>query len=387
MDFSLTEEQIMFRDMFRSFAQKEIAKVAEHTDKNSQAPPELLKKAAEQGMLGALVPDRYGGAALDPMSYALMLEEIGRACMSTAVVIAHHTSQATQTILDFGTDAQKEQFLSLLASGEAVGAFALTEPDAGSDIKAVTTRAVRGGGEYVLDGVKTWVGNAGIAGLFVVFAVTDPKANGRGMSAFVIERDTPGLKVGHREPTLGLRGATYHTVYLDDVHVPEANRLGGEGDGWKIARNDLDHMRVALGTAALGLAQSALDAGRSFAVERRQFGVPIAAKQAIGDYFAETVVEIESLRHTIEYAAWLIEQKKSFSTEASIVSVLAARTARNATNRMLQVHGGYGFSAEYSITRLYRDARALDIMAGTAQIQRVLLARDVFENTGVKVTP
>ncbi len=387
MDYSLTEEQIMFRDMFRSFAQKEIAKVAEHADKNNQAPPELLKKAAEQGMLGALVPDRYGGAALDPTSYALMLEEIGRACMSTAVVIAHHTSQATQTILDFGTDAQKEHLLPLLASGEAVGAFALTEPDAGSEIEAVTTRAVRGGGEYVLDGVKTWVGNAGIAGLFVVFAVTDPKANGRGMSAFVIERDTPGLKVGHREPTLGLRGATYHTVYLDHVHVPEANRLGGEGDGRKIARNCLDHMRVALGAAALGLAQSALDAGRSFAVERKQFGVPIATKQAIGDYFAETVVEIESLRHTLEYAAWLIEQKKSFSTEASIVSVLAARTARNATNRMLQVHGGYGFSAEYSITRLYRDARALDIMAGTAQIQRVQLARDVFESTGVKVSP
>ena len=387
MDFSLTEEQTMFRDMFRSFAQKEIAKVAEHTDKEQCVPPELTKKAAEQGMLGALVPDTFGGAALDPVSYALMLEEIGRACMSTAVVIAHHTSQATQAILDFGTDAQKEQFLPLLASGEAVGAFALTEPDAGSDIKAVTTQAVRNGGEYVLDGVKTWVGNAGIAGLLVVFAVTDPKANGRGISAFVIERDTPGLKVGHREPTLGLRGATYHTVYLDKVHVPEANRLGGEGDGRKIAHNCLDHLRVALGAAALGLAQSALDAGRSFAVERKQFGVPIATKQAIGDYFAETVVEIESLRHTIEYAAWLIEQKKSFGTEASIVSVLAARTARNATNRMLQVHGGYGFSAEYSITRLYRDARALDIMAGTAQIQRVLLARDVFENTGVKVAP
>ncbi len=387
MDFSLTEEQTMFRDMFRSFAQKEIAKVAEHTDKEQCVPPELTKKAAEQGMLGALVPDTFGGAALDPVSYALMLEEIGRACMSTAVVIAHHTSQATQAILDFGTNAQKEQFLPLLASGEAVGAFALTEPDAGSDIKAVTTRAVRNGGEYVLDGVKTWVGNAGIAGLFVVFAVTDSKANGRGISAFVIEKDTPGLKVGHREPTLGLRGATYHTVYLDKVHVPEANRLGGEGDGWKIAHKCLDHLRVALGAAALGLAQSALDAGRSFAVERKQFGVPIATKQAIGDYFAETVIEIESLRHTIEYAAWLIEQKKSFSTEASIVSVLAARTARNATNRMLQVHGGYGFSAEYSITRLYRDARALEIMAGTAQIQRVLLARDVFENTGVKVAP
>jgi alkylation response protein AidB-like acyl-CoA dehydrogenase len=387
MDFSLNEEQEMFRGMFRTFAQKEIARVAEHTDKEEHLPPELLKKAAEQGMLGARVPDTFGGAALDPLSYLLMLEEIGKACMSTAVVIAHHTSQATQAMLDFGTDMQKEQYLPLLAAGEALGAFALTEPEAGSDAQAITTRAARDGDGYVLNGVKTWVGNAGLAGLFVVFAVTDPKANGRGMSAFVVERDTPGLKVGHREPTLGLRGATYHTVYLDGVHAPEANRLGGEGDGWKIARNSLDHVRVALGAAALGLAQAALDAGRSFAVERKQFGVPIATKQAIGDYFAETVIEIESLRHTLEYAAWLVDQQKPFSTGASIVSVLAARTARNATNRMLQVHGGYGFSAEYSITRLYRDARALDIMAGTAQIQRVLLARDVFENTGVRVAP
>lgn len=387
MDFSLTEEQQMFRDMFRSFAQKEIARVAEHTDKEEHVPPELLHKAAEQGMLGALVPDTLGGAALDPLSYTLMLEEIGRACMSTAVVIAHHTSQATQAILDFGADAQKEQYLPMLAAGEAFGAFALTEPEAGSDAQAVSTRAVRDGDAYVLNGVKTWVGNAGIAGLFIVFATNDPKANGRGMSAFVVEKDTPGLKVGHREPTLGVRGATYHTVYLDGVRVPEANRLGGKGDGWKIAGNSLDHMRLALGAAGLGLAQAAVDAGRSFAVERKQFGVPIATKQAIGDYFAETVVEIESLRHTIEYTAWLVEQKKPFSTEASVIAVLSARAARNATNRMLQVHGGYGFSAEYSITRLYRDARGLDLMAGTPQIQRVLLAQDVFEGTGVKVAP
>src|SRR5512136_2213014 len=199
MDFALTEEQGMFRDMFRRFAQKEIAQVAEHTDKEQGVPPELLNKAAEQGMLGALVPDNYGGAALDPVSYTLMLEEIGRVCMSTAVVIAHHTSQATQAILDFGTDAQKEQFLPLLASGEAIGAFALTEPDSGSDIKGVTTRAVHEGPVYVLNGVKTWVGNAGLAGLFVVFAVTDLKK--RAMSAFIIEKDAPGLKVGHREPT------------------------------------------------------------------------------------------------------------------------------------------------------------------------------------------
>lgn len=389
MDFSLTEEQQMFRDTFRRFAQKEIAKLAEHTDKEEQVPQELLSKAAEQGMLGALVPDTWMGAALDPLSYLLMLEEIGKACMSTAVVIAQHTSQATQAILDFGTEAQKERYLPLLAAGEAIGAFALTEPDAGSDAQAITTRAVRSGegDEYVLHGVKTWVGNAGIAGLFIVFAVSNPKANGRGMSAFIVEKDTPGLEVGRREPTLGFRGATFHTVYLDGVRVPAVNRLGEEGEGWEIARHSLDHVRLALGAAGLGLAQAALDAGRSFAVERKQFGVPIATKQAIGDYFAETAIEIESLRHLIEYTAWRVEQHQSFSPEASMIAVLGARTARNATNRMLQVHGGYGFSAEYSISRLYRDARGLDLIAGTPQIQRVLLARDVFENTGVEVRP
>ena len=387
MDFGLTEEQEMFRGMFRSFAQKEIAKVAEHTDKEEHVPPELLHKAAEQGMLGALVPDTFGGAALDPLSYTLMLEEIGKACMSTAVVIAQHTSLATQAVLDLGSDEQKERWLPALASGEAVGAFALTEPEAGSDARAMTTQAIRDGDGYVLTGVKTWVGNAGIAGLFIVLATNDPKVNGRGISAFVVEKDMPGLKVGHREPTLGVRGATYHTLYLDGVRVPEGNRLGGEGDGWKIASNSLDHMRLALGAAGLGLAQAAMDAGRSFAVERKQFGVPIATKQAIGDYFAETVIEIESLRHTLEYAAWLVEQKKPFSIEAAVIAVLGARAARNATNRMLQVHGGYGFSAEYSITRLYRDARGLDLMAGTPQIQRVLLAQDVFKDTGVKVAP
>jgi acyl-CoA dehydrogenase len=387
MDFGLTDEQQMFRDMFRSFSQKEIAKAAEHTDKEERLPPELLNKAAEQGMLGALVPDTLGGAALDPLSYTLMLEEIGKACLSTAAVICVHTSLATQAVLDFGSDEQKERWLPALAAGEAIGSFALTEPDAGSDAQSVSTRSVREGSDYVLTGVKSWVGNAGIAGLFVVFAATDPKANGRGMSAFVVEKDTPGLKVGHREPTLGLRGATFHTVYLDGVRVPETNRLGGEGDGWKIANNSLEHVQLALGAAGLGIAQAALDAGRAFAVERKQFGVPIATKQAMGDYFAETVIEIESLRHLIQYAAWLAEQKQSFASEAAIAKVLAARTARNATNRMLQVHGGYGFSAEYSISRLYRDARALDLMGGTPQLQRVLLAQHVFENTGVKVKP
>jgi len=387
MDFSLTEEQVMFRDMFRSFATKEIAKVAEHTDKNEQVPPELLKKAAEQGMLGALVPDTFGGAALDPVSYALMLEEIGKACMSTAVVLAHHTSQATQAILDFGSDAQKEQFLPLLASGEAIGAFALTEPDAGSDIKAITTRAVHDGGEYVLNGVKTWVGNAGIAGLFIVFAASNPKANGKGMTAFIVEKDTPGLKVGHREPTLGLRGATYHTLYLDNVRVPEANRLGAEGDGAAIADKALDHFRLALAAIALGLTAAAVEAGVKFAAERIQFGGPIARKQAIQNYIADSSAQVEALRYLVYHTAWQAGQGAGLSTAATYAKLFAAQAARFVTDRMVQVHGGYGYMEDYAIARMYRNSRSLDLLGGTDELMRVAIAGDLFKSQQLQIAP
>jgi len=384
MDFSLTQEQQMFRDLFRAFAQKQVARLAEHTDKEERISPELVRQAAEQGLLGARVPENFGGAALDPLSYSLLLEELGKVCLSTAVMVALHTSLATQAVLDFGTDEQKERWLPLMASGEALGAFALTEPDAGSDTQTLTTRATREGEDWVLGGVKSWVGNAGEAGLFLVLAAGDPRD---GTSAFMVERGTPGLSVGRREPTLGLRGATFHTLYLDRVRVPPGNCLGGEGAGVAIARHSLDHFRLAVGAAALGVAQGALEAGRGFAVERKQFGVPIAAKQAIGDYLAETAIEIDALRHLIEYAAWRVEQGQPFAREAAMIKVLGARAARDATNRMLQVHGGYGFSAEYSISRLYRDARGLEVIGGTPQLQRVALARDVFEDTGVKVMP
>ena len=387
MDFSLTEEQSMFRDMFRSFAQKEIAKVAEHTDKNNQVPPELLKKAAEQGMLGALAPDTYGGAALDPVSYALMLEEIGRVCMSTAVVIAHHTSQATQAILDFGADAQKEQFLPLLASGQAIGAFALTEPDAGSDIKAVTTRATREGGEVVLNGVKTWVGNAGIAGLFIVFATSNPKANGRGMSAFIVEKDTPGLKIGHREPTLGLRGATYHTLYLDGVRVPEAHRLGAEGDGAAIAERVLDHFRWALAAIGLGVCAAAVEAGVKFAAERIQFGGPIAHKQAIQNYIADSSAQVEGLRYLVYHTAWQAGQGTGLSTAAAYAKLFAAQAARFVTDRMVQVHGGYGYMEDYAIARMYRNSRALDLIGGTDELMRVAIASDLLKSQQLEIKP
>jgi len=387
MDFSLNEEQTMFRDMFRSFATKEIAQVAEHTDKEQCVPPELLKKATEQGMLGALVPDTYGGAALDPVSYALMLEEIGRACMSTAVVIAHHTSQATQAILDFGTNAQKEQFLPLLASGEAVGAFALTEPDAGSDIKAITTRAIREGGEYVLNGVKTWVGNAGIAGLFIVFATSNPKANGKGMTAFIVEKDTPGLKLGHREPTLGLRGVTYHTLYLDKVRVPEANRLGAEGEGTAIADKTLDHFKLAMAAIGLGVCAAAVESGVKFAAERIQFGGPIAHKQAIQNYIADSSAQVEGLRYLVYHTAWQAGQGAGLGIAAAYAKLFAAQAARFVTDRMVQVHGGYGYMEDYAIARMYRNSRALDLIGGTDELMRVAIASDLLKSRQLEIVP
>jgi alkylation response protein AidB-like acyl-CoA dehydrogenase len=387
MDFSLNEEQTMFRDMFRSFAQKEIAKAAEHTDKNEQVPPELLSKAAEQGMLGALVPDNLGGAALDPISYVLLMEEIGRACLSTAAVIACHTSLATQAVLDFGSDAQKERWLPALASGEAIGAFALTEPDAGSDTRALATRAQKTGDGYVLNGVKMWVMNAGIAGLFVIVASSDPRANGRGLSAFLVEKDTPGLKLGQRDLTLGLRGASIHTVYLDNVHVPEANRLGVEGDGQAIVEHVLDHFRLAMAAAGLGLGLAAVEAGVKFAAERIQFGGPIANKQAIQNYIADSSAQVEALRYLVYHAAWEAEQGGHLSSSALYAKLFAAQATRLITDRMVQVHGGYGYIEDYPIARMYRNARALDLLGGTGELMRVGIASNLFKSQQLEIAP
>ncbi|MBS1245633.1 MAG: acyl-CoA dehydrogenase [Chloroflexi bacterium] len=387
MDFALTEEQQMFRDMFRSFAQKEIAKVAEHTDKTEQVPPELLSKAAEQGMLGALVPDNFGGAALDPISYALLMEEIGRACLSTAVVVACHTSLVTQAVLDYGDDAQKEHWLPMLASGQSIGAFALTEPDAGSDTHSLATRAKRTDDGYVLNGVKTWVTNAGIAGVFMVVASSDSGANGRGLSAFLVEKDAPGLKVGQRDLTLGLRGTSVHTVYLDNVHVPEANRLGAEGDGQALVEHVLAHYRLALAAAGLGLGAAAVEAGVKFAAERIQFGGPIAKKQAIQNYIADSSAQVEALRYLVYHTAWQAEQGSHLASGAMYAKLFAAQALRFVTDKMVQVHGGYGYIEDYPIARLYRNARGLDLLGGTGELMRVGIATDLFKSQQLEISP
>jgi alkylation response protein AidB-like acyl-CoA dehydrogenase len=393
MDFKLTEEQTMFRDMFRDFAQKDVARLAEHMDKEERLSPELLKKAAAQGLLGAIVPEELGGAALDPLSYALMLEELGRVCLSTALTLAHHTSLVTQAVLDYGDESQKERWLPRLAEGSAFGAWALTEPDAGSDASLVSTRAARvasdtpsDGGEYVLDGVKSWVTNAGLPGLVLVIARTGEGAAG-GLSAFVLEKDSPGLKLGQRELTLGLRAASIHTVYLDGVRVPEDARLGAEGDGQRIAARVLDHFRLALAAAGLGLAEAAVEAGVTFAAERVQFGGPIAHKQAIQNYIADASAQVEALRYLVYHAAWQAEQGDGFGPAAVYTKLFAARTARLVTNLMVQVHGGYGYIEDYPIARMYRNARALELVGGTDELMRVAIAADLFKSHNVQISP
>ncbi|MEA3376051.1 MAG: acyl-CoA dehydrogenase family protein [Chloroflexota bacterium] len=387
MDFSLSEEQKMFRAMFEDFSTNEIAPIAEEIDHEEMPPVDVLKKAACQGFLGATLPEEHFGASLDFVSYALLIEALARDCVSVAVTLGTHISLVAMSILDHGSDAQKEEFLPLLASGEAIGAFAMTEPDAGSDTTSLEAKAVVDGEGYVLDGVKTWVANgeianAGMDTLFLVFA----EAPG-GITAFLIPSDTSGLTVGYREPTLGLRSVPFHTLYLEGCRVPPANRLGDEGEGREIAERARQRMAITLGAAALGVSDNSVDVGAQFATERVQFDVPIAEKQAIQNFIAESAVETEALRYLVYHGAWQVDQGEDLAFDASVVKAFGARVARSVTDRMVQVMGGYGYMEDYPMARKYRDARALGIIGGPTEVHNVLIAKNVFSAWEVEITP
>ncbi len=382
MDFALSEEQRMFRDMFRNFAAKEVAPRAEEIDHAETLPGEMLRKAADQGFLGATIPEDYYGAALDNVSYAILLENLATACASMAVIVATHVSQVAMSILDFGTDAQKEEWLPALAGSEAIGAFALSEPDAGSDMLSLETRARYEGDEVVLDGVKTWVTNGELAGLFLVFA-----RGPQGVEAYLVPRDTPGLTVGYREPTLGLRSACFNTVYLEGCRIPQSYRLGGPGAGAAIAGRAVDRMAIALAAVGLGLVESSVDVAAQYSTERIQFGVPIGKKQAIQNHIANAYVETEALRYLVYRTAWLIDQGEDFSVDASVVKAFGARIARSVTNWMLQVLGGYGFMEDYPMARKYRDARVLGIIGGPTEVHTFRVARHILAQKNLEIVP
>ena len=385
MDFSLTEEQRMFRDMFRDFAQGEIAPHAEHLDKAEETPSENLKKIAQQGLLAAPLPESYGGAALDALSYSMWLEELGKACMTTAVALHVHAGMVGMTLVREGTQAQKETYLPQLAAGERIGAFAWSEPGAGSDAGGLVARAVKDGQDYILTGRKAWVSNGALAGLFLVFAKID-SGEGKGLVAFLVEREMEGLQVGRPEPTMGLRGLGLTSLHLNDIRVPPANLLGGiEDQGYAQAMRAMDYGRMSVSAIGLGAAQQALDYGVKFASDRVQFGVPIGQKQAIQNYLADSAAKIKAVRQLVNYVAWLVDEGLPYTEDAAAAKLLSAETAMWVANKMVQVHGGYGYMKEYPIERIYRDCRALDLLEGTGQMQRIVLASDLFKPYGVKI--
>lgn len=380
MDFKLSDEQLMFKKMFTDFCMKEIRPHGEEIDKTEEPPVALLEKAAAQGFWAALVPEEMGGAGMDTVTYIMMLEELARADMSMALTLNVHNSLVLKPLMDCGTEEQLERYLEPLAFGEKLGAFALTESSAGSDAAALTVKAERRGDAYYLRGSKSWVSNASLAGLFVVIARAEA-----GITAFLVEAGSPGLTVGYREKTLGLRGVACHTVYFKDTPVPAANRLGEEGQGMHIALKALSLTRLGTGALCMGAIERSLEEAIRFSIEHIQFGAPIAQKQAIQNYIADAKTQAEALRCLLAHTACIADTGRSYDLEASIVKLYGSRAAYDVTNKMLQVHGGYGYMKDYAIERYYRDSRALEIIEGTTQIQQFLIARKIYQKEGLEI--
>jgi butyryl-CoA dehydrogenase len=379
MDLQLNEEQRLVRDMVHDFAQKEIAPLAAEVDKTEEFPAENIRKMAELGLLGLPYPEQYGGGGGDYVSCAIAVEEIARACGSTALVYAAHVSLGCGPIYYFGTEAQKQKWLPRLCSGQGLAAFGLTEPEAGSDAGATRTTAVRDGDHYVLNGSKMWITSGAIADVVNCTAKTDPAAGTRGISCFLVEKGMPGFVPGKNEPKMGLKGSVTSALSLENCRVPAENLLGREGEGFKQMLITLDPGRISIGAMALGLAQAALDEGVRYSKQRVQFGKPIARFQAIQWMIADMATEIDAARLMVYRAAALKDAGKPFSKEAAMAKLYASEVAERAAFKAIQIHGGYGYSREYPVERIYRDQRLCTIGEGTSEIQRLVIARHVLE--------
>ena len=378
MDFELNEEQRLVRDMVHDLAQNEIAPRAAQVDRTEEFPAENIRKLAELDLMGLPYPEAYGGGGGDYLSYAIAVEEIARACGSTALVYAAHISLGCGPIYSFGTEDQKQKWLPLLCSGQGLGAFGLTEPEAGSDAGATRTTAVRDGDYYVLNGSKMWITSGAIAEVVNCTAKTDPEAGTRGITCFLVEKGMPGFIPGKNEPKMGLKGSVTSALSLEDCRVPAANLLGEEGEGFKQMLITLDGGRISIGAMALGLAQAALDEAIRYARERVQFGQPIAKFQAIQWMLADMATEIDAARLMVYRAAALKDAGKRFTKEAAMAKLYASEAAERAAFKALQIHGGYGYSREYPVERIYRDQRLCSIGEGTSEIQRLVIARQVL---------
>ncbi|MGD1994553.1 MAG: acyl-CoA dehydrogenase [Anaerolineae bacterium] len=378
MDFELSEEHRMIRRMVRDFVEKEVAPRAEEIDATDTFPEDLFRRLGELGILGLPFPEKYGGSGGDYMSLVIALEEIARASGSLALTLDAHTSLCCEPIFLFGTEQQKQDYLVPLARGEGIGAFGLTEPQAGSDAGATRTRAVRDGDEWVINGQKIFITNGSIADVVVITAKTDPDAGTRGISSFIIEKGTPGFQPGRDEKKMGLKGSITSELFFEDCRIPAQNLLGEENRGFKQFLTTLDAGRVAISAMALGLAQGAFDRAVEYAKERKQFDQPIADFQAIQWMLADSATEIEAARMMVYRAARLREKGQRFTKEAAMAKLFTTETSERVCRRAIQIHGGYGYVREYEVERMYRDQRLCAIGEGTNEIQRLVIARQIL---------
>jgi alkylation response protein AidB-like acyl-CoA dehydrogenase len=378
VDFELTREQALIRQSVREFAEREIAPRARHVDETGEFPAETFRKMGQLGLMGIPFPEEYGGAGGDSISAALAVEEVARACGSTALAYSAHMGLGSAPIFLFGSEEQKQQFLRPAAEGKHMAAFALTEPHAGSDAGATRTTARLEGGEWVINGSKMWITNAPVAGHLIVTTVTDPDKGKRGISALIVPAGAPGLSFGKHEPKMGLRGSVSTAVMFDNVRVPRENLLGERGRGFSQFLQVLDGGRIGIGAMAVGLAQAAFEAACAYARERTAFDRPIGGFQSVSNMIADMSAGLDAARLMVCQAAWLKDQGRPYSRQAAAAKLMASEIGEKICRDAIQVFGGYGYSQEFPVERIYRDQRLLTIGEGTSEILRLVLARHVL---------
>jgi len=374
MNFELSKEQEMARQLFRDFAQREVKPLAQELDETERFPRETVKKLAKYGFLGIPFPKEQGGQGCDTLTYVLCVEEMSRVCATTGVIVSAHTSLAAEPIRKYGNDAQKQKYLRPLCIGEALGAFGLTEPGAGTDASGQQTKAVLHGDHYVLNGTKIFITNGGEAAIYVIFAMTDKSKGNKGISAFIVERDFPGFSIGKKELKMGIRGSSTTELVFENCVVPKENLLGAQGKGFGIAMGTLDGGRIGIAAQALGIAQGAFDETVAYVKERKQFGRPISAFQNTQFQLADLKTKIEAARLLVYKAAMAKDSGNRFSEEAAMAKLFAAETAMEVTTKCVQLYGGYGYTRDYPVERMMRDAKITEIYEGTSEVQRMVIA-------------
>lgn len=376
MDLNFTEEQEMMRKMVRDFAASEIAPFIENMEKG-EFPREILRKMGGLGLMGIPIPEQYGGAGMDFTSYIIAINEISRISATVGVILSVHTSVGTNPIVYFGTEEQKQKYLPKLAAGEFLAAFCVTEPGSGSDAASMKSRAVRVGDHYVINGTKAFITNGGEADIYIVFASTTPELGSKGITGFIVEKNTPGLIIGKDEKKMGLHGSRTVQLTFENMEVPVANRLGEENEGFKIAMANLNVGRIGIATQALGIAEAALEAATDYAKERRQFGKPIAAQQGVAFKLADMATSVEAARLLVYRAADLRANGLKCGSEASMAKLLASKTAVEVAIDAIQIFGGYGYTEDYPVERYFRDAKITEIYEGTSEIQRIVISKNL----------